>query len=161
MRLDSRGRPSGCDSGPGAGSRLWRLPGCLTVGVFFLLAGCGTNIPFLLEEEGRLMWRGDQALEAADFDADLQTPLYDAESRMQKSCESINRAVTEQRDTPDISILAQLRTDLGLVIALLLPIKEVETCATAQDHYRQTLAALCQRLDELDSQAACSNENLP
>ncbi len=50
MRLDSRGRPSGCDSVPGAGSRLWRLPRSLAVGVCFLLAGCGTNIPGPIEE---------------------------------------------------------------------------------------------------------------
>ena len=161
MCLDGPGRALGCDPGPGAGSRLRRLPRCLAVGVFFLLAGCGTNIPVLIEEEGRLLWRGDQALEAASFDPDLQTPLYDAESEMQRSCESINRAVATRRDTPNISVAAQFRSDLALVIALLLPIKEVETCATAQAHYRQTLAALCQRLDELSSRAACPNHNLP
>ena len=149
MRLDGRGRPSGYDSGRGTASRRRHLPRSLAVGACFLLAACGTSIPSLIEEEGRLLWRGDQALQAADVDHDLQTPLYDAESEMQSSCESINRAVTARRDGPDISIAAQFQTDLALVIALLLPIEEVETCATAQAHYRQTLAALCQRLDEL------------
>lgn len=155
MRLDGRGRPLGCDSGRGTASRLRRLPRSLAAGACFLLAACGTSIPSLIEEEGRLLWRGDWVLEAADFDADLKTPLYDAEIEMERSCESINKAVAARRDATDISIAAQFRTDLALVIALLLPIGEVETCATAQAHYRQTLAALCHRLDELETQAAC------
>ena len=56
---------------------------------------------------------------------------------MQRSCEPINGAVTKRRDTPDISIAAQFRSDLALLISLLLPIKELEACATAQADYRQ------------------------
>ena len=74
---------------------------------------------------------------------------------MQKSCEPTSRAVTKRHDTPNISIVAQFRSDLALLISLLLPIKEVEACATAQVPYRQTLAALCQGLGELDSPVVC------
>ena len=80
---------------------------------------------------------------------------------MQNSCGSINRAVTTQRDSPDFSIAAKFRSDLALVIALLIPLKEVETCAKSQAHYRETLTVLCQRLHELGSPAACSDDNFP
>ena len=161
MGIDRHGRPSECDTSRRAGARPRQLARSLAAAACFLLAGCGTNILVLIEEEGQLMWRGDQALAAADFEPDLQTPLYDAELEMQSSCKPINKAVTERRDTTVISIAAQFRTDLTLLTALFVPIPAVESCATAQADYRETLATLCQKLDEMGSQDTCSGDNLP
>lgn len=133
-----------------------RLRAAAAALVCLAAAGCGTDVEWLLERDGRLVSRADKvAARAEAIDPDLTTPMYDAEDAKRLACESIYASIAEQITRP-ASFGEELAADTGAFLAYLIPIAEVERCADAQAKYQAAVEALESRADTLPSTAADS-----
>jgi hypothetical protein len=127
-------------------------PGLTVTALLFcgLLAGCGTNVQWLLTEQGRLTPEADRlATAAADLGTGTEQPLYDAEDRQLAACRFLTEAVSEGMERKP-SFGAQFVSDLSAVMVLLVPVEPVESCADAVDAYRQSIAQLDDELKRSD-----------
>ena len=110
------------------------------------LAGCGTDIQWLLQRDSALVAKADEIAAAAEaIDPQLTTEMYDAEDAKRAACETIYQAISEQM-TRRPSFGDELESDFGLFVAYLVPIEEVERCARAQASYRTTVELLQRRV---------------
>jgi hypothetical protein len=110
------------------------------------LAGCGTDIQWLLKRDSALVAKADEIAAAAEaIDPQLTTEMYDAEDAKRVACETIYQAISEQM-TRRPSFGDELESDFGLFVAYLVPIEEVERCARAQASYRTTVELLQRRV---------------
>jgi hypothetical protein len=115
-----------------------------------LLAGCGTNVQWLLTEQGRLTPEADRLATAAeDLGTGAEQPLYDAEDRQLAACRFLTEAVA-QGMAQKPSFGAQFVSDLSSVMVLLVPVEPVESCADAMDAYRDSIAQLDYELKRSD-----------
>lgn len=114
-----------------------------------LLAGCGTNVKWLLAEEGRLTPRADRlATTAESLGTGIEQPVYDAEDRKLEACRFLTEATIDlmQREP---SFAEQFISDLSSVVVLIVPVGTVERCADSLDAYRTSIARLESQLIEL------------
>lgn len=113
-----------------------------------LLAACGTNVRWLLTEQGELTPEADQLATAAEsLGSGIEKPLYDAEDRQLATCRFLTEAAVEgMQEKPSFG--EQFVSDLSAVVVLLVPIEPVENCADAIDAYRDSIARLKLELDE-------------
>jgi hypothetical protein len=110
------------------------------------LAGCGTDIQWLLKRDSALVAKADEIAATAEaIDPELTTEMYDAEDAKRAACQSIYESISEQM-TRRPSFAEELESDVGLFVAYLVPIEDVERCARAQDAYRTTVERLQSRL---------------
>jgi hypothetical protein len=115
-----------------------------------LLAGCGTNVQWLLTEQGRLTPEADRLATAAeDLGTGIEQPLYDAEDRQLAACRFLTEAVTEGMERKP-SFGSQFVSDLSAVMVLLVPVEPVESCTDAVDAYRESIARLDLELKRSD-----------
>lgn len=116
-----------------------------------LVAGCGTNVRHLVERDSAIMPQAAAVVSTAEMAGpELSEPVYAAEDNKIAACKFMNDAVIE-RMRRDPSFGEQFVSDLGVVVALLVPIAKVERCAEAFDSYVATVDALEQRLSEFGS----------
>ncbi len=114
-----------------------------------LLAGCGTNVQWLLAEQGRLTPEADRLATAAeDLGTGIEQPVYDAEGRQLEACRFLTEATVE-RMQQDPSFGEQFISDLSAVIVLLVPVEPVEHCADSINAYRDSIAQLEHELVKL------------
>lgn len=107
-----------------------------------LLAGCGTNVQWLLAEQGRLTHEADRLATAAeDLGSGMEQPVYDAEDRQLAACGFLTDAVADGLEQKP-SFGKQFVSDLSAVLVLLVPVEPVETCADSVDAYRASIAQL-------------------
>jgi len=111
-----------------------------------VLAGCGTVIQGLLKRDSTLVAKADELAAAAEaIDPEMTTEMYDAEDAKRRACETIYKSISEQM-TRQPSFSDELESDVGLFVAYMVPIEEIERCARAQADYAKALERLQDRL---------------
>jgi hypothetical protein len=114
-----------------------------------LLAGCGTNVQWLMAEQGRLTPEADRLATAAEpLGTGIEKPVYDAEDAQLESCRFLTEATVE-RMQQDPTFGEQFVSDLSEVIVLLVPVEPVERCADSINAYRDSIAQLEHELIKL------------
>lgn len=114
-----------------------------------VLAGCGTNVQWLLAEEGRLTPEADRlATTAEGLGSGLEEPVYDAEDAKLEACRFLTEATVDRMEN-EPSFGEQFVSDLSSVVVLLIPVGPVERCSDALDAYRTSIAKLENELMEL------------
>jgi len=114
-----------------------------------LLAGCGTNVQWLLAEQGRLTPEADRLATAAEALATgIEQPVYDAEDAQLEACRFLTEATVE-RMQKDPTFGEQFISDLSAVIVLLVPVEPVKRCAASLNAYRDSIAQLQRQLIRL------------
>ncbi len=123
------------------------------------LAACGTLPSQLLEEESRFSWQADSVLSAAEsLDRGFEDGVYEAEAAKFEACEPIIEAARARVAEGDNSFGKQFLSDLMQLIAYLIPIRSVENCAMAQQHYVREVVKLCEHLGQKDSSLSCEDQ---
>ena len=112
------------------------------------LAGCGTDVKWLLTEQGQLTPEADRLTTAAEpLGTGLEKPVYDAEDSEQEACRFLTEATAERmQQKEDPTIGQQMVSDLSVVIVQLVPIERVERCADSINAYRDSIAELERKL---------------
>ena len=114
-----------------------------------LLAGCGTNVQWLLTEQGRLTPVADRLATAAEaLGTGIERPVYDAEDSQLAACRFLTEATVE-RMQEDPTFGEQFVSDLSVVIVLMVPVEPVERCADSINAYRDSIAQLEHELIKL------------
>lgn len=114
-----------------------------------VLSACGTNVQWLLAEEGRLTSEADRLATAAEtLGTGVEEKVYDAEDAKLEACRFLTEA-TVQRMQQEPTFAEQFMSDLSSVVVLLVPIAPVETCADALGSYGNSIAQLKQELIDL------------
>ncbi len=117
--------------------------------LFLLLAGCGTNVKTLLENDSRLFWQADSIVTAAeDLDHDFVEPVIEAELAKFEACDALYSAAEENFDENEWSHLKKFWSDVTMLFVRVFPVESVERCTRAYERHRQELDALRQRLKE-------------
>ena len=113
-----------------------------------LLAGCGTDVKWLLTEQGRLTPEADRLTTAAeDLGTGLEKPVYDAEDSELEACRFLTEATAERmQQKEDPTLGQQMVSDLSVAIVQLVPIEKVEHCADSIDAYKAAIAELERKL---------------
>lgn len=123
-----------------------------------ILAGCGTSVTALLQENSALLWHAEDVIGAAEqLDRGLEEPVYDAEAAKHKACQFLTDATAKRMLALETPFFEQFGSDLGQLLVLILPVGRVERCAAAQKHYKETIAILCQDLHEEGFSLRCSD----
>jgi hypothetical protein len=111
-----------------------------------MLSACGTDIQWLLNRDSILVAKADNIAAAAEaVDPELTTEMYDAEDAKRAACETIYQSISAQM-TQQPSFGDELEADIGLFVAYMVPIAEVERCARAQAAYQTAVERLQKRL---------------
>jgi hypothetical protein len=114
-----------------------------------VLAGCGTNVQWLMAEEGRLTSEADRlATTAEGVGSGLEQPVYEAEDAKLEACRFLTEATIDRMEN-EPSFGEQFVSDLSSVVVLLIPVDPVERCSDALDAYRTSIAKLESELIEL------------
>jgi hypothetical protein len=71
--------------------------------------------------------------------------MYDAEDAKRRACETIYQSISEQM-TRRPSFSDDLESDVGLFVAYMVPIGEIERCARAQADYGRAVERLQNRV---------------
>ena len=122
------------------------LRATLVAALCLALAACGTDIHWLLKRDSALVAKADEIAGAAEaVDPGLTTEMYDAEDAKRAACETIYQSISEQM-TRRPSYGEELESDVGLFVAYLVPIDEVERCARAQADYGAAVERLQRRM---------------
>jgi hypothetical protein len=125
------------------------LPAVALLLLCSLLAGCGTNVQWLLTEQGRLTPAADRLATAAEtLGTGIEQPVYDAEDSQLAACRFLTEATVE-RMQEDPTFGEQFVSDLSAVIVLLVPVEPVERCADSINAYRDSIAQLEHELIKL------------
>ncbi len=105
-----------------------------------LLAGCGTNVQWLLREQSRLTPEADQLATAAEeLGTGIEQPVYDAEDSQSAACRFLTAAAVEgMQRKPTFG--EQFVSDLSAAVVLLVPMEPVESCADSINVYRESIA---------------------
>ena len=121
-------------------------PSLFLAALCLALVGCGTDIQGLLKRDSALVAKADEIAAAADaIDPELATEMYDAEDAKRQACETIYQSISEQM-TRRPSFSDELESDVGLFVAYMVPIGEIERCARAQTDYGKAVERLQSRL---------------
>jgi hypothetical protein len=125
------------------------LPAIALLLLCSLLAGCGTNVQWLLAEQGRLTPQADRLATAAEtLGTGIEQPVYDAEDGQLAACRFLTEATVERMQS-DPTFGEQFVSDLSAVIVLLVPVEPVERCADSINAYRDSIAHLERELIKL------------
>jgi hypothetical protein len=125
------------------------------------LTSCGTNLPWLIAEDSRLVTEADRAVSAAEtLGTGLEQPVYKAEATKTEACKFIYDEVSERLGRKP-RFAEQFRSDLSTLFVLLVPVGDVEHCAQAFDAYRASVIALEHRLTVLGELPASADATAP
>ena len=113
-----------------------------------LLAGCGTDVKWLLTEQGKLTPEADRLTTAAEtLNTGIEKPVYDAEDNELEACRFLTEATAERmQQKEDPTLGQQMVSDLSVAIVQLVPIERVEHCADSIDSYKASIAELKHKL---------------
>ena len=113
-----------------------------------LLAGCGTDVKWLLTEQGQLTPEADRLTTAAEtLGTGIEKPVYDAEDSELEACRFLTEATAERmQQKEDPTLGQQMVSDLSVAIVQLVPIEKVEHCADSIDAYKASIAELERKL---------------
>jgi hypothetical protein len=115
-----------------------------------LLAGCGTNVQWLLAEQGRLTPEADRLATAAEtVGTGIEQQVYDAEDGQLAACRFLTEATVERMQQGQTTFGEQFVSDLSEVIVLLVPVGPVERCADSIHAYKDSIAQLERELIKL------------
>jgi len=115
-----------------------------------LLAGCGTNVQYLLAEESRLTPEADRVTNAAEsLNNGIEKPVYDAEDAKLEACRFLHEATVQRMESASPTFGQQFVSDLSSVVVLLVPVGPVERCADSVHAYGDSIAKLERKLVEL------------
>ena len=129
------------------GRRSGPLAGCLVAGIAFVVAGCGTDVPALMKRDGDLFWEANFLLEeAAEAQVEVDPALYRAEADKITACDFLTEAMTEQIHEGEPDFVDNVLLGAGDLLARILPIADIEHCASAVDTYGSELDRLRYRL---------------
>jgi len=118
-----------------------------------LLSGCGTNVRWLLTEQGELTPEADRLATAAEgLGKGMERPVYDAEDRQLAACRFLTDAAA-QGMAQKPSAGQQFVSNLAAVMVLLVPVEPVEICSDAIDAYRESITQLEHELTKPDARA--------
>lgn len=121
------------------------------------LTSCGTDVEWLLERDGKLVADADRIAAAAEaIDPEATTSMYDAEDAKRAACQTIYESISEQIASKP-SFGEEFVSDLGLFVAYLVPIEEVERCAKAEAAYEAVVEAIGKRVEGHDAEPAGSD----
>lgn len=128
-----------------------RLPPLTLLLVCGFLAGCGTDVKWLLAEQGQLTPKADRLTTAAEtLGTGIEKPVYDAEDNELEACRFLTEAVAERmQQKEDPTLGQQMVSDLSVAVVQLVPIERVERCADSVDAYRDSIAELERKLVKL------------
>ncbi len=141
------------------GSLQTGLPAFALLLLCSLLAGCGTNVQWLLAEQGRLTPEADRLATAAEtLGTGIEQPVYDAEDAQLEACRFLTEA-TVARMQQDPTFGEQFVSDLSAVIVMLVPVEPVERCADSINAYRDSIVQLQRQLIKLGVVAATPAES--
>ena len=127
----------------------------LAVAVCLATAGCGTDVPVLLEQDSALFWESTFLLEeAAEARVDVGPTLYQTEADKIVACQPLTEAMSAQMESGEPGFFASMGNDLGHLAAVLIPIEPVEACADAVQAYSAELDVLRMRIRQSASTAA-------
>jgi hypothetical protein len=113
------------------------------------LAGCGTNVKWLLTEQSRLTPEADRLATIAEaLGTGIEQPVYDAEDAKLEACRFLNEAAAERMQRSP-TFTEQFVSDLSMVVVLLVPVGRVERCAQSLEAFRMSIAGLESQLMEL------------
>ncbi len=115
-------------------------PRIILLALIGLLAGCGTNVPWLIERSGDLTRQGDWLVAAAD--GERAAAVYDAEAARLAACADIDPAVMRRFEGPSATFGEQFLSDLALLAVLIVLVGSVERCAEAQRRYQAAVEDL-------------------
>ena len=133
----------------GGGARRLVLAACLAT------AGCGTDVPVLLERDSALFWDSTFLLEeAAEAHVDVGPTLYQTEADKIIACEPLTEQMSEQVESGAPGFFDSMGNDLGRLVAVLVPVEPVETCAEAVQAYSEELDVLRMRIRQSASSEA-------
>jgi hypothetical protein len=125
------------------------------------LISCGTNLPWLIAEDSRLVTEADHAVTAAERQGTgMEQPVYEAEATKSEACKFIYDEVSQRLDR-EPRFAEQFRSDLSTLIVLLVPVNDVERCARAFEAYRASVVALEHQLAALGDMPAGADQNHP
>jgi len=125
------------------------IPAAVLLLLCGLLAGCGTNVQWLMAEQGRLTPEADRLATAAEpLGTGIEKPVYDAEDAQLESCRFLTEATVKAMQQ-DPTFGEQFVSDLSEVIVLLVPVEPVERCADSINTYRASIAQLEHELIKL------------
>lgn len=114
-----------------------------------ILPGCGTNVQWLLAEEGRLTSEADRLATAAEtLGTGMEERVYEAEDTKLEACRFLTEATVERMQN-EPTFGEQFVSDVSSVLVLLVPIAPVEGCADALQSYRDSIAQLERQLIDL------------
>jgi hypothetical protein len=130
-------------------------------GLSLALTSCGTNLPWLVARDSRLMAVADRAVSAAEpLGTGLEQPVYDAETVKNDACKFIYDEMSERMGRRP-RFAERFRSDVSTLFVLLVPVSKVERCAQAFDAYHASVIALEHRLAALGQLPASAGENAP
>ena len=110
------------------------------------LAGCGTNLPVLLEEDGKIPWTAYAFnFVEDDTDSNYEDRLLNAARHKDEACEEVYSRVSkrlsrEMSEGPP-GFFLRLRYDLDILTAFLFPIGFVEDCRKAVRQFHKEYEA--------------------
>lgn len=123
------------------------------------LPGCGTNVQWLLTEEGRLTSEADRLATAAEpLGTGVEEKVYVAEDAKLEACRFLTEATVERMQR-EPSFGEQFVSDLTSVVVLMVPIGPVEDCAAAIRAYGGSVAQLERELIDLGVLASKPGES--
>lgn len=136
-----------------------RITTVLALASSLLLGACGTNVPWLIERDSAFMPRANTIVSTAEAASpELSDPVYSAEDSKIAACKFMNDAVVDRLQR-DPSFGEQFMSDVGVVVALLVPIAKVERCADAFDSYAAAVNDLEQQLNAVGSAGPAPTED--
>ena len=118
------------------------------------LAGCGTNLQALMDEQNRLDWQVAEVLaDDSGRPPGLDQRLLEAETAKIDACEPLYSSVMQRVDrsyeADGLSFGERFFADLQVLGALLVPIPSIENCAAAQEEFAQSYQSFEQQRNAL------------
>ncbi len=131
---------------------------CVLAGVLLAggaaLAGCGTDVKDMLQEESATFWEDQMVLEQADARG-LEHDLYRIEARKHEACSFLTEAMSQRvRAGGDSGFIESAWQDVRQLMVEVFPVARVERCAEAHDEYDAEIALLEQRLERQEANQA-------
>lgn len=114
--------------------------------VFLALAGCGTNLRWLMVKDSRLVIEADRVVSTAETLATgIEQPVYEAEAVKIEACRFLYEAVLQRLERAP-TFGEEFLSDLATFLVLLVPVPKAERCSDAFDAFRESVAALERQL---------------
>ena len=118
-------------------------------------AGCGTNVPALLEQDSDLAWEAEDLMVEAERQRLTELENYqEAHAIKEDLCEPLYSRAHDRIDNGmsgnDLLVTERFWSDLMIVGALIFPVDSVEQCADAFGRYQSVHSTLLHQVRNSD-----------